>query len=73
MAVTYEFANDIGDKQFAPGGPQYAAYLAAVRAGRLWSLLPGDWAAAGDVELKARGAAARGAAAAAGDGAKKAA
>ncbi|KAI8468692.1 MAG: hypothetical protein J3K34DRAFT_470577 [Monoraphidium minutum] len=47
MALTYEFFNHISEENFAPGTPQYDNYISKVRAGKLWSLRPADWAAAG--------------------------
>ena len=58
MAVTYELIFGLGDAKFTRGTPQYGEYLDAVRAGKLWSLLPRDWAAAGDVALLTKGGAA---------------
>ncbi|KAI8468690.1 MAG: hypothetical protein J3K34DRAFT_426270 [Monoraphidium minutum] len=47
IALAYEYFNHISEENFAPGTPQYDDYISKVRAGKLWSLRPADWAAAG--------------------------
>ncbi|KAI8468691.1 MAG: hypothetical protein J3K34DRAFT_426271, partial [Monoraphidium minutum] len=47
FALAYDFVNDLSEENIAPGTPQYDDYLSKVRAGKLWSLRPADWAAAG--------------------------